>query len=143
MWALFGSPVGHTVIPSFNLGDLCVGASSATISGAAHGVLRRVCLRCVLGLFLRTRGFVGLVLVVTGVAGVPTPSVDAFSLSEVGNVPPFIIVSITFFRSLIAVFLGFLKLLDAFYPLLCYLFVVLLVRQHRQLAVLREQIVRC
>ena len=47
-------------------------------------------------MFLRTRGSVGLVLVVTGAAGVPTPSVAAFSHSEVGNVPSFIIVSIAF-----------------------------------------------
>ena len=97
MRALFGSPVGRGAFPSFNRGDLLVGASSVTMGRAAPGILRRVCLRCVLGLYLRT-GFFGLVLIVTGVAGAPTSSVAAFSPSEVGNVSSFIIVSITFFN---------------------------------------------
>ena len=66
------------------------------MGGVASGVLRRVCLRCVLGLLLKTCGFVELVLVVTAVSGVPTPSVAASSPSEVGNVPPFIIALIIF-----------------------------------------------
>ena len=62
MQQLFGSPVGRdAATQSFNLGDLLVGASTVSMGGAAPGVLRRVCLRCVLGLLLRTRGFVGLV----------------------------------------------------------------------------------
>ena len=73
---------------------------------AASGILRRVCLRCVLGLFLRTRGFVGLLLVVTGADGAPTPSVPASSPSEVGKVLPLIIVLIDFFKFLMAVFLS-------------------------------------
>ena len=97
MRSLFGSPVGRgTPTPSFNLGDLLVGASPATMGGAAPGVLRRVCLRCVLGLFLRTRGFVGLVLVVTVGVVALTPYVAASSPSEVGKARPFIIASITF-----------------------------------------------
>ena len=97
MRPLFGSPVGRgAATPSFNLGDLLVGASAVTMDCAASGVFRRVCLRCILGLLLRTRRFVELVLVVTAVAGVPTPSVAASSPSEVGNVPPFIIASIAF-----------------------------------------------
>ena len=96
MQLLFGSPVGRGATPSFNLGDLLVGASAVTMGGTVPGILRRVCLRCILGLLLRTRGFVGLLLVVTVVAGCPTPSVAAFSPSEVGNVPPFIIASIAF-----------------------------------------------
>ena len=97
MRPLFGSPVGHgTATLSFNLGDLLVGAFTMTTGGAVPGVLRRACLRCVLGLLIRTRGFVGLVLVVTVADGGPTPAVAAFSPSEVGNVPPFIIVSIAF-----------------------------------------------
>ena len=128
MRALVGSPVGRVAVPSFNLDDLRGGASSVTIGGATPGVLRRVCLRCVLGLVLRTRGFVRLVLVVTGVDGVPTPSVAAFSPSEVGNVPPFIIILVAFFKSLMAAFLDlFFKSLDALYPFLRHLFVVLLV----------------
>ena len=106
MWPLFGPPVGRGATPSFNLGDLLVGASVVTMGGAVPGVLRRVCLKCDLGLFLRTCGFFGLVLVVTVVAGGPTPSVAAFSLSGVGNVSPLIIASIVFFKSLMAVFLG-------------------------------------
>ena len=96
MRALFGSPVGRGTFYLFNLGDLLVGSSSVTMDGTAPDVLRRICLRCVLGLFRRTRRFFGLVLVVTGVVGAPTPSVAAFSPSEVGNVPPFIIVLIFF-----------------------------------------------
>ena len=98
MRALLGPPVGRVVCtPSCSRGDLLVGASSATTGGAAPGVFRRVCVRCVISLFLRTRGFVGLVLVVTGSASGPTPSVAALSPSEVGNVPPFIIALIAFF----------------------------------------------
>ena len=55
-----------------------------TIGGGAPGVLRLVCRRCVLGFSLRTRGFVGLVLVVIVGADAPTPSVAAASPSEVG-----------------------------------------------------------
>ena len=78
-------PVGRGVpSPSCNLGDLLVGASPVTMGGAAPSVLRHVCLRCVLGLLLRTRGFLGLVLVVTVGAGAPTPSVVASSPSEAG-----------------------------------------------------------
>ena len=90
MRPLFSSLVGRGATPSFNLGDLVVGAPAVTMGGTVPGVLCRVCLRCVLGLLLRTRGIVELVLVVTIVAGGPTPSVAAFSPSEVGNVPPFI-----------------------------------------------------
>ena len=108
MWPLFGSPVGRSATPSFNLSDLLVGASPVITGGAVPGVLRHVCLRCVLGLILKTRGFVGLVLVATVVAGGSTPSVAAFSPSEVGNVTLFIIASIAFFKSLIAAFLGLL-----------------------------------
>ena len=97
MRTLFCSPVGRVAIPSFNLGDLYGGVSSVTIGGAVPGVLRSVCLRCVIGLFLRTHGVVGLVLVVAGVDGIPTPSVADFLPSEVDNVPPFIIVLIVFF----------------------------------------------
>ena len=97
MRPLFGSPVGRGApTPSCNLGDLLVRASPVTMGVAAPGVLRRVCLRCVLGLFLRTRGFVGLVLVVTVCAGAPTPSVAASSPSEAGKARPFIIASIAF-----------------------------------------------
>ena len=91
MRTLFGSPVGRgTAIPSFTLGDLLVGASSSLIGDAASGILRRACLRCVLGLLLRTRGFVELMLVVDGVVGAPKPSVAVSLPSDVGNVPPFI-----------------------------------------------------
>ena len=96
MRPLFGSPVGRGTTPSFNLGDLLAGDSAVTIGGAVPCVLRRICLRCVLGLFPGTRRFVGLVLVVTVAAGGPTPFVAAFLPSEVGNVPPFIIASIAF-----------------------------------------------
>ena len=96
MRLLFGSPVVRGATPSFNLGNLLVGSSAVIMGGTVPGVLRRVYLRCVLGLLLRTRGFVGLVLVVTVVAGGSTPSVPAFSPSEVGSVPPFIIASIVF-----------------------------------------------
>ena len=97
MRPLLGSPVGRgaATLP-FNLGDLLVRAPAVTLGVAAPGVLRRVCLRCVFGLFLRTRRFVGLVLAVTAVAGVPEPSVAASSPSEFGKVPSFIIVSIAF-----------------------------------------------
>ena len=99
MRPLFGSPVGRGApTPACNLCDLLVGASSVTMGGTAPGVLCRVFLRCVPRLFLKARGFVRLVLVVTGVVGTSTPSVAASSPSEVGNVPPFIIVSITFFN---------------------------------------------
>ena len=74
------------------------------MGGVAPGVLLCVCLRCVLGFCLRTRGFVGLVLVVTSVS-CHWPSPDAsFTPSEVGNMPPFIITLIAFFRYSIAVF---------------------------------------
>ena len=81
MRPLFGSPVGCGATSSFNLGDFLVGVSAVTMGGAVPGVLRRVCLSYVLGLFLRTRGFVGLLLFVTVVAGGSTPSVAAFSPS--------------------------------------------------------------
>ena len=97
MWPLFGSPVGRGAPTlSCNLSGLLVGASSVTMGGAAAGVLCRVCLRCVLSLFLRTQGFVGFVLVVTAGAGAPTPSVAASSPSEAGKARPFIIASINF-----------------------------------------------
>ena len=96
MRPLFSSPVGRSATPPFNLGDLFVGDSAVTMDGAVPGVLCRVCLRCVLGLLLRTCGCVGLVRVVTIVVGGPTPSVVAFSPSEASNVPQFIIASIAF-----------------------------------------------
>ena len=96
MRPLFGSPVGRGATPSFNLGDILVGASAVTMGVVVPGVSRRVFLRCVLGLLLRTRGFVEFVLVVTVVAGGSTPSVAAFSPSEVGSAPPFIIASLAF-----------------------------------------------
>ena len=107
MRPLFGSPVGRGApTPSCNLGDFLVGASSVTIGGAAPGVLRHVYLRYVLGLFLRMRGFVGLVLVVNVGAVPPTPSVAASSPSEFGKARPFVIASIAFLKSLMAAFLG-------------------------------------
>ena len=128
MQAQFGCPVGRVAFPSFNPGDLRVGVSSVTMAGAVPGVLRRVCLRCILGLFLRMHGFVGLVLVVSGVAGAPTPSAVAFSPSEAGNVPPFIIISIVFFQFFDGRLFGLVfQSLDALYSLLCHVFVVLLV----------------
>ena len=97
MRPLFGSPVSRGApTQSCNLGDLLVCRPSVAMGGAAPGVLCRVCLRYVLGLFLRTRGFVGLVIVVTAGAGALTPSVAAFSPSEAGKAPPFIIASIAF-----------------------------------------------
>ena len=96
MRPLFGSPVGRGATLSFNLGDRLVGSSAVTMGGAVPGVLHHVCVRCVLGLLLRTCRFVGLVLVVTVVAGSSTPSVAAFSPSEVGSVSPFIIAPIVF-----------------------------------------------
>ena len=107
MRALLGSPVGRgACTPSCRRGDRLFGVSPPTIGGVAPGVLRRVCLRCVLGFSLRTRGFVGLVLVVTGAAGGWAPSVVALSPSVAGSAPPFAIVSIAFFKFLIAAFLG-------------------------------------
>ena len=101
MRALFGSPVcrGATV-SGFSHLDFLTADSSIVMGGVAPGVLLRVCIRCVLSFCLRTRGFVGLVLVVTGVAGAPTPSVAPFSLSKVGNSPPLIITTIAFFNCL-------------------------------------------
>ena len=68
MRALFGSPVGRgAAVSGFRRLDLLTVGSSVTMVGASPGVLFRVCLMCVLGFCLRKRGFIGLVLVVTGV----------------------------------------------------------------------------
>ena len=107
MRALLGLPVGRGACSSScSRGDLLTVGSTVTMGGAAPGVLRRVLLRCVLGLFLRTRGFVGLVLVVTDIGCVCSPSVAASTPSEVGTAPPLMIVSIALFKSLMAIFLG-------------------------------------
>ena len=86
----------------FNRLDLLLAGSSATIFGRAPGVFARVALRCVLGLLVRTRGLVGLVLVVIGTGCVCSPSVVAFSPSDAGSFPPATIVSIARLISLMA-----------------------------------------
>ena len=113
------------------------------MSDILPGTLLRVCLRCVLGFCWSTRGFVGLVLVVTGVAVFCPPSVALTSPSEVGTVPPIYYYVDCFFQFFYRrPFWSVLQMLDAFDPFFRYYLVVLLIGQCGQLAMLRKQIVR-
>ena len=107
MRSLLGDPValGPSAVGS-NLLDLHMVGSSVTMRGVAPGVLALVVLRCVLGFCLRTRGFVGFVLVIIGSIGRCSSSVATFSPSEVGTAPPCIITLMAFLISLIAVRCG-------------------------------------
>ena len=105
MRVLFGSSDWNGMIYSgSNLLDLLLAGSSTTIGGKVPGVLARVALRCVLGFWARTRGFVGLVLMVIGTGCACSPSVVAFSPSVVGNLPPATIVSMARLISWMAFF---------------------------------------
>lgn len=109
MRLLFGSLDSIGMIPSgFSLLDLRLAGSSVTINGKVPGVFARVAFRCVLGFSARTRGAVGLVLVVIGTGCACSPSVGAFSPSVVGSCPPATIVSMACLISLMALFFDFL-----------------------------------
>ena len=93
----------------FYLFDLLLVSLAAVIGGMESGVLSLVSLRCVLGLFARTRGFVGLVVVVTvGACGsvftTSAPSVLCSSPHIFGNGPPSIMMRIAFLISWIVFF---------------------------------------
>ena len=103
MRLLFGSSDWSGMICSgSNLLDLLLAGSSVTIGGKVPGVLARVVLRCVLGFWARTRGFVGLVLVVIGTGCTCSHSVVDLSPSVVDNWPPATIVLMARLISFIA-----------------------------------------
>ena len=109
MRLLFGSSDwSGTISSGSNLLDLLLAGSSVTIGGKVPGVLARVVLRCVLGRWARTRGFVGLVLVVIGTGCTCPPSVIALSPSVAANWPPATIVSMARLISLMAFFFDLL-----------------------------------
>ena len=98
---LFGSPLWIGVACGLILLDLLRPLFAVRIGGGEPGVLALVVRRCVLGLFARTCGFFGLVVVVTagafcGASAPSAPSVSSFSPSVVGSGPPLTMISIAF-----------------------------------------------
>ena len=105
MRPLFGSLDWSGMISSgSNLLDILLAGSAVTIGGKIPGVLVRVVLRCVLGFWARTRGFVGLVLVVIGTGCTCPPSVVDSSPSVVDSWLPVMIVSMARLISFITFF---------------------------------------
>ena len=102
--ALLGSALFNGAASGFNLVDLCLLSLVAVIGGVDQGVLVLVSLRWVLGFLSRTRGFIGLVDLVTvgacgGASSPSAPSVSSFSPSVVGSGPPLTMISIAFLIS--------------------------------------------